>query len=124
MDLLKELSLSNLQNGDFDRFKFIVNNLLESHAPMKEKYIRRNQACFMNKSVRKAIMVWTELLKKFRKENSFINELEYKTQRSFCTTLIRKTESNFYNNLNLNKITDNKSFWKTVKLSFTEKRKK
>ena len=91
---------------------------------MKEKYIRRNQACFMNKSVRKAIMVWTELLKKFRKENSFINELEYKTQRSFCTTLIRKTESNFYNNLNLNKITDNKSFWKTVKLSFTEKRKK
>ena len=51
MDLLKELSLSNLQNGEFDRFKFIVNNLLESHAPMKEKYIRRNQACFMNNSV-------------------------------------------------------------------------
>ena len=54
MTLLKELSLSNLQNGDFDRFKFIVNSLLESHAPMKEKYIRRNQAPFMNKSVRKA----------------------------------------------------------------------
>ena len=75
MDLLKELSLSNLQNGDFDRFKFIVNSLLESHAPMKEKYIRRNQAPFMNKSVRKAIMVWTKLLNKFRKGNSFISEL-------------------------------------------------
>ena len=121
MDLLKELSLSNLQNGDFDRFKFIVNNLLESHAPMKEKYIRRNQAPFMNKSVRKAIMVWTKLLNKFRKENSFINELEYKRQRNFCTTLIKKTKRNFYNNLNVNKITDNKSFWKTVKPSFTEK---
>ena len=121
MDLLKELSLSNLQNGDFDRFKFIVNNLLESHAPMKEKYIRRNQAPFMNKSVRKAIMVRTKLLNKFRKENSFINELEYKRQRNFCTTLIKKTKRNFYNNLNVNKITDNKSFWKTVKPSFTEK---
>ena len=44
MDLLKELSVSNLENGDFDRFKFIVNNLLESHATMKEKYIRCNQA--------------------------------------------------------------------------------
>ena len=51
MDLLKELYLSNLQNRDFDRFKFIVNSLLESHAPMKEKYVRRNQAPFMNKSV-------------------------------------------------------------------------
>ena len=38
MDLLKELSLSNLQYGDFDRFKFIVNKLLESHAPMKKIY--------------------------------------------------------------------------------------
>ena len=51
MDLLKELYLSNLQNRDFDRFKFTVNSLLESHAPMKEKYVRRNQAPFMNKSV-------------------------------------------------------------------------
>ena len=121
MDLLKELYLSNLQNRDFDRFKFIVNSLLESHAPMKEKYVRRNQAPFMNKSVRKAIMVRTKLLNKFRKENSFINELEYKRQRNFCTTLIKKTKRNFYNNLNVNKITDNKSFWKTVKPSFTEK---
>ena len=44
MDFLKELSLSNRQNGDFDRFNFVVNNLLGSHAPMQEKYIRRNQA--------------------------------------------------------------------------------
>ena len=121
MDLLKELSVSNLENGDFDRFKFIVNNLLESHAPMKEKYIRRNQAPFMNKSVRKAIMVRTKLLNKFRKENSFINELEYKRQRNFCTTLIKKTKKNFYNNLNAKPISDNKSFWKTVKPSFTKK---
>ena len=121
MDLLKELSLSYLQNGDFDRFKFIINNLLESRAPMKEKYIRHNQAPFMNKGVRKAIMVRTKLLNKFRKENSFINELEYKRQRNFRTTLIKKTKRNFYNKLNVNKITDNKSFWKTVKPSFTEK---
>ena len=81
-----------------DRFNFIVNNLLESHAPMKEKYIRRNQPPFMNKSVRTAIMVRTKLLNKFRQENSFISELEYKRQRSFCTTFIKKTKRNFYNN--------------------------
>ena len=66
-------------------------------------------------------MVRTKLLNQFRKENSFTNELEYKRQRNFCTKLIKKTKRNFYNNLNVNKITDNKSFWKTVKPSFTEK---
>ena len=118
MNFLKELSLSKLPKGGFDK---IVNKLLVSHAPMKEKYIRLNQAPFMNKSVRKAIMVWTQLLNKFRKENSFINELAYKRQCNFCTKLIKKTKMNFYNNLNVNKITHNKSFWKTVKPSFTEK---
>ena len=113
--------MSNLQKGDFDRFKFTVNNLLESHAPMKEKYVRRNQAPFMKKSIRKAFLVQKKLLNKFRKENSFINELEYKRQRNFCTTLIKKTKRNFYNNLNVNKIADNNFFWKTVKPSFTEK---
>ena len=87
---------------------------------MKEKYIRHNQAPFMNKGVRKAITIWTKLLNKFRKENSFINELEYKRQRNFFTTLFKNTKRNFYNSLNINKITDDKSFWKTVKSSFTE----
>ena len=86
MDLLKELLLSKPQKRDFDKFKFIVNNLFESPAPVKEKYIRRNQAPFMNKSVRMAIMVRTELLNKFRKENSVINESFCKI-KSFCKTV-------------------------------------
>ena len=48
----------------------------------------------------------------------------YKRQRNVCTTLIKKTKTSFYNNLNVNKMTDNKSFWKTVKPSFTEKTQK
>ena len=67
MDLLKELSLSNLHKGDFDKFKFIVNNLLESHGPTKEKYITRNQAPFLKKGVRKTTMARTQLPNKFRK---------------------------------------------------------
>ena len=62
MDLLKELPLSKRQKGDFYKFKFIVNNLLESHAPLKEKYIRRNQAPFMNKSARKLLCFRTNFL--------------------------------------------------------------
>ena len=87
MELLKESSLGKLQKGDFGRIRFLVNNLLESHVPMEEKYIRRDQAPLMNKSVRKAIMVQIRLLNKFRKANSFLNELADKRQRNFCAKL-------------------------------------
>ena len=49
IDLLKELPLSELQEGDFDKFKFIVNNLLESHATI----IRRNQALLSTRAFEK-----------------------------------------------------------------------
>ena len=52
----------------------------------------------MNKSVRKAIIVPTRLLNKFK--NSILNELAYKRQRNFCAKRIKKTKRNFYNNLN------------------------
>ena len=35
--------------------------------------------------------------------------------------LLRKTKKEFYNNLNVKYITENKLFWKTVKPSFTDK---
>ena len=73
MDFLQELSLRKLKKRDFDKLKFLLNNLLQSHTPLKEKYIRCDQAPFMNKSARMAIMVRTCILNKFRKENSFLN---------------------------------------------------
>ena len=66
-------------------------------------------------------MVLTKLLNKVGKENSFINELEYKRQCKFCTTIIKKIKRNFYNKLNENKITNKKTFWETMKPSFNEK---
>ena len=82
-DLLRELSFQNVQPNEFDKFKFIASKLLNSHAPLKKKYIRCNQAVFMNKQLRIII--------------------------------------NFYNNLNVKKVTDNKHFWKKIKPNFTEK---
>ena len=55
-DLLRELSFQNVQPHEFDKFKSIGSKLLNSHAPLKEKYIRCNQSVFMNKELCKAIM--------------------------------------------------------------------
>ena len=46
---------------------------------------------------------------------------KYKRQRNFCTRLCKKEKRDYYRNINLNSLTDNKRFWKTVKLLFFDK---
>ena len=79
-DLLQELSFRNVQPNEFD--KLIASKILNSHAQLKEKYIRCNQAVFMNKELRKAIMTIKRLLNKLRKVNCPENQLACKRQRT------------------------------------------
>ena len=76
---------------------------------------------FMSKQLRKAIMTKTRLLNKYRKDNSAGNLFAYKRQRKFCVKLLRNSKKDFYNNLNVKRITDNRKFWQTIKPNFTDK---
>ena len=49
------------------------------------------------------------------------NRFAYKVQRNKCVRLLRKAKTCYYNNLDTNRITDNKMFWKTMKPLFNEK---
>ena len=49
------------------------------------------------------------------------NKLAYNRQRNHCVNLVRKEKKSYYGNLDTNKITDNKTFWKTVKPLFSNK---
>ena len=51
-DLLRELSFQNVQPNEFDEFKFIASKLLNTHAPLKGKYITSNHAALLNKELR------------------------------------------------------------------------
>ena len=75
----------------------------------------------MNKQLRKAIMTRTRLLNKLRKFHCPENQLAYKRQRNYRVQLLKRSKIDFYNNLNLKKVTDNKHFWKTIKPNFTDK---
>ena len=75
----------------------------------------------MNKQLRKAIMTRTRLLNKYRKYNSAENLFAYKRQRNLCVKLLRKSKKDFYNNLNVKRITDKRKFWQTIKPNFTDK---
>ena len=120
-ELIRELSSNNMQSDGLARFTNISKMILEKKVPSKERYVRYNQAKFMNKNLQKAIMNRSSLLNRYREEETEATSTAYKRQRNFCVKLLRKTKKEFYNNLNVKYITENKLFWKTVKPSFTDK---
>ena len=60
-------------------------------------------------------MARTRLLNKYWKDNSAQNLFGYKGQINFCVKLLRKSKKNFYNNLNVKRITDKRKFCQTIK---------
>ena len=109
-ELIRELSSNNIQSDDLTRFTNISKMILEKKAPLKERYVRYNQAKFMNKILQKAIMNRSRLLNRYRKEKTEATRSAYKRQRNFCVKLLRKTKKEFYNNLNVKYISENKLF--------------
>ena len=72
----------------------------------------------MTKSLRKAIMLRSQLKKKFNNNKSEENSKKYKQQRNYCVKLLRKTKMEYFQNMDVNKVNDNKMFWKTLKMIF------
>ena len=92
-----------------------------SRAPTKQKYVRSHHSPFINKTIWKAIMDWSWLINKFFKTRSNEDKWAYNTQRNYRLTLFRKARKDYYNNLDHEKVTDYKTFWKSIKTLFSEK---
>ena len=106
---------------EFDRLKTALDEAIQRHARIKKRYVRANQASFINKKINKEIMKRSRLRNKFLNTKSDIDRKAYNKQRNFCVSLIRSEKKNFFSNINTSDITDNKTFWKTVKPFFTDK---
>ena len=101
--------------------KQLLMKLFRDMLPQKKRYVRANQALFMNRKINKEIMKRSRLRNKFLNTKSDIGRKAYNKQRNLCVSLIRSEKNNFFSNINTNDIADNKTFWKTVKLFFTDK---
>ena len=93
-------------------------NIFNNHAPLKKRYVRANQAPFMNKKLSKEIMTRSRLRDKFLKTKTGENRKAYNKQRNYCISLSRREKESFFNNLDTKKIVDNKRFRQTVKSFF------
>ena len=65
---------------------------------------------FTNKLLSRAHMKRTRLKNCSFKKNSEQNRLSYVKQRNYCVSLLRKTKKDYYANLNVKDIDDNKQF--------------
>ena len=119
MDLKEELD--EISSNSFDIFLKEFKTCLDKFAPLKEKKIRFNNSIFMTESLRKAIILRSQLKKKFSNNKSEENSKKYKQQRNYRVKLLRKTKMEYFQNMDVNKVSDNKLFWKTVKSRFSNK---
>ena len=116
-DKLKE-SLMSEKTLSYVEFEEIFLSVLNNHAPVKKKVVRANHMPYITKIHRKAIMKRSALENKFYKSKSLEDKQAYKKQRNYCNRLFKREKRNYFNNLSLKEITDNKKFWKTVKPFF------
>ena len=119
--MLGKLSQQTFVNNDygFEKFYNITLKILDKYAPRKTKHARGNQMAFMTKDLSKNIMKRSRLRNEYLKNNEEKRKL-YAKQINYCVFLLRKTKKAYYENLDERKVSDNKLFWKTVKLSLSE----
>ena len=115
---LNEL-LKSEKDINYSLFENIFLQVLNAHAPEKKKNQRFSNNLFLTKQLRKTIM------HRSRFKNVFKHEIKtwdsYKKQRNFCVNLLRKTKKEYFENINVKDINDNKKFWKTIKPFFSNK---
>ena len=120
-DVFANLHEGNVNINQLENFLNVFKKVLDIHAPIKTRKIRANQGPFMNNALQKVMVTRSRLRNKFFKSKTQSNESAYKKQRNYCVSLFRKENKSFFENLNTKKITDNKKFWKTVKLFLANK---
>ena len=87
-----EILKHDINNMEYQHFLNIFIEVLNKHAPMKQKYLRANQGIFMTKNLHKAIMKRSR--NKFLSERTEMSRKEYKKQRNFCVNLLKRAKKN------------------------------
>ena len=121
-ELLQAINTLNEDDVKYKAFHDVFLNVINSHAPMKQKTVRGNNAPFMSKRLTKAIMQRSKLKNKYNKDPSEENLKQYKKQRNFCVNLLTKEKKEYYNNLDLRIFDNNKLFWQKIKPLFSDKK--
>ena len=113
-------SLSSETILDYTSFEDNFLRVLNKHAPLKKKVFHANHAPYVTKVLRKAIMKRPYSVKLCFKKNTTESLKKYKKHKNFCSRLYKKERKKYFDILDVNKTTDNKTFWKNIQLAAHE----
>ena len=68
-------------------------------------------------------MFRSKLRNKFLKDKTDEARRKQRKQRNICVHLPQRVKRNYYSDLDLNNVTDNRKFWKTIRPLFANKTK-
>ena len=88
---------------DVRNFKETIYDIFDKHAPIKQKYLRANEAPFMTKELHREIVKISRLRNNFLGTKSQEDRLKYNKQRNFCEKLLRTAEKLYFSNLDIKK---------------------
>ena len=105
------------------QWRYIKTTLVEFYYffQLFRKYIRANESPFMTKDLHKAIMKRSKIRSKFVKSRNLSDRKNYTSQRNFCKKMLKNTTRTYFNNLDIRKVTDNRTFRKIVVPLFSKK---
>ena len=91
-DVQNRISQMTSENNDLevDVFKAVHNEAIQKQTPIKQWYVRANQAPFINETINKEIMKRSRLSNKFLNTKYDIDRKAYNKQRNLCVGLIRR----------------------------------
>ena len=122
---LKKANFDCLKNDPYQNYNLLTNKFLgivNKHAPLKKKFVRGNNAPFMNREFQKEIYVRSRLRNKYWVEPTTENKVAYQKQRNKCVKIRRKSIKRYMDKVSEKGIETNKSFWNFVKPFLTNKR--
>ena len=92
-------------DANYETFHNACLNVLNMHAPIKTKVIRGNQAPYITKAYRKAVMRRSELKTKYLKNSTLKNFNKFRKQKSFCSRFHKKRKK-LLDKLDIKLVTD------------------
>ena len=93
-------------------FQNTLYEVLNKHAPLKKKYLRANDSSFMAKHLRQMIMNRSRGKNAYIKNKTGENWGRYRKLRNECVKLTKKVKIEYFRNINIQSINDNKNFGK------------
>ena len=124
LEYVKNTSLcfnSDDPNDNYELITDLSSKIINKRAPLKTKFLRGNQATFINKELRTAIYDRNRLRNRFCKTPTEENEKLFKKQRNKCVSIRKESIRNYFNKIANENIVTNRNFWKIIKPFLTNK---